>query len=105
MKGANALKLGLEGVENEDAVPPATKRYAAMVIRAREKRGLSQRNLAEAAGINHELMRRIEAGECDPRLGVAIQLAIILGIAEQPDAMRKIAYGQIGANRVTSTGE
>lgn len=104
MTDNTALRLEGDAAEREEdssGVPPAVRRYASMIAKAREKRGLSQRNLAEAAGISHELMRRIEAGLCDPRLGVAVQLALILGIAAEPSAFAKIAYGQIGANRIS----
>ena len=78
-------------------MPPSVMRLAVMVRRARERLGWSQRNLAEVAKLNHELVRRIEAGECHPRFGDGIQLLLVLGQAERPGTFKQIAFGQITA--------
>ena len=92
---------GLDPTEEaEEVVPAVTGRLAVQIRRARERKGLSQRNLAEMAGINRETLRRIEAGQHDPRWSVGVQLARLLDLPVQPDFFAKIAYGQVGAHRV-----
>ncbi|RQR28121.1 XRE family transcriptional regulator [Burkholderia sp. Bp9143] len=47
----------------------------------RVARGLTQRELASAAGVSVELIRRIEAGTSFPKLNVTRQLAIVLQVS------------------------
>lgn len=82
------------------SVPPPAKRLGSLIRRARERRGLSQRNLAEEAGVSSETVRRIEAGLCDPRWSAAVQISRVLKLALDPDFFPCVAYGQIGAQRV-----
>ncbi len=48
--------------------------------RARLDRGVSQRALAAAAGIDHALLSRIEAGDSTPTLATLVALATALGL-------------------------
>ena len=46
----------------------------------RAKRGLSQRDLAEASGVSREFIARIELGQHDPTLSTLEELAGALGV-------------------------
>jgi HTH-type transcriptional regulator / antitoxin HipB len=46
----------------------------------REKRGWSQRELAEASGVSREYIARIELGQHDPTLSTLEKLAQALGM-------------------------
>ncbi len=48
---------------------------------ARTARGLSQRALAEAAGITRQAVSAIEAGRMQPGVGIALALARVLGVS------------------------
>ena len=48
--------------------------------RARAKSGLSQTQLANAAGISHSEIYRLEAGTREPRLGTLVRLGNAMGI-------------------------
>lgn len=50
------------------------------IHRARLDRGVTQRALAAAAGIDHALLSRIEAGRCEPTLTTLVALATALGM-------------------------
>lgn len=54
--------------------------FAANLRRARAKSGLSQTQLARAAGISHSEIYRLEAGTREPRLGTLLNLGSGLGI-------------------------
>ena len=55
-------------------------RFADNLRRARAKSGLSQTQLAKAAGISHSEIYRLEAGTREPRLGTLVNLGRALGI-------------------------
>jgi len=55
-------------------------RFAANLKRARAESGLSQTQLAKAAGISHSEIYRLEAGTREPRLGTLLNLGSALGI-------------------------
>ena len=55
-------------------------RFADNLRRARAKSGLSQTQLAKAAGISHSEIYRLEAGTREPRLGTLIALGGAMGI-------------------------
>ncbi len=55
-------------------------RFADNLRRARAASGLSQTQLAKAAGISHSEIYRLEAGTREPRLGTLIKLGIAMGI-------------------------
>lgn len=96
---AKQLEEGDLEFEVSESVPPTTGRLAVMVRKAREKKGLSQRNLAETAGVSNELVRRFEAGECDPKFSIAVQLCRVLNL-DIGYVMDRAAYGQMGAKSV-----
>lgn len=54
--------------------------YGTNLKRAREKRGWSQAQLAERAGLDPSTIAMIELGKRDPRIGTATKLAEALGI-------------------------
>ena len=74
----------------------------------RHERGLSQRNLAQAAGITRQAVGAIESGRMQPSVGIALRLARALGIeragsrAATAGAARFVA---LKAYDVTNTGE
>jgi transcriptional regulator with XRE-family HTH domain len=55
-------------------------RFADNLKRARARSGLSQTQLARAAGISHSEIYRLEAGTREPRLGTLLNLGHALGI-------------------------
>jgi len=55
-------------------------RFADNLKRARANSGLSQTQLARAAGISHSEIYRLEAGTREPRLGTLLNLGEALGI-------------------------
>lgn len=54
--------------------------FAENLREARAKSGLSQTQLAKAAGISHSEIYRLEAGTREPRLGTLINLGSAMGI-------------------------
>jgi transcriptional regulator with XRE-family HTH domain len=46
----------------------------------RDKRGLSQRELAERSGVSREYIARIELGQHDPTISTLERLAAALGV-------------------------
>jgi transcriptional regulator with XRE-family HTH domain len=50
------------------------------LAKARERRGLSQRALAERSGVNHITIARIETGQYDPQLSTLRRLAKALQV-------------------------
>jgi transcriptional regulator with XRE-family HTH domain len=54
--------------------------FADNLRRARAKSGLSQTQLAKAAGISHSEIYRLEAGTREPRLGTLLNLGRAMGI-------------------------
>lgn len=59
----------------------AVMRLASACRRARLARGLSQYELAEKVGVDHELIRRFEAGEADPRWSTVVRLVRALNLS------------------------
>jgi transcriptional regulator with XRE-family HTH domain len=54
--------------------------FGGRVAKAREKRGWTQQELAERAGVRYETINRIENGKhAEPRVYVAVALAKALG--------------------------
>jgi transcriptional regulator with XRE-family HTH domain len=54
--------------------------FGERVAKAREKRGWTQQELAERAGVRYETINRIEKGRhAEPRVYVAVALAKALG--------------------------
>jgi transcriptional regulator with XRE-family HTH domain len=48
--------------------------------RVRKAKGLSQYALAKEAGVSREYIRKLEAGEYDPTVGMVQKLAKALGV-------------------------
>lgn len=97
MAEAEALAEGTDNVLDlpvEGAAPDSLRRLVTAIKKARERRGWSQRNLAEFAKLNHEAVRRIETGQADPRWTVVSRLAATLNID-----LNKVMLGQISASR------
>lgn len=59
---------------------PTPKRLGRRLQKLREERDMSRAELAEAAGISREYVRRLEAGEYDPTVGMIQRLAKALGV-------------------------
>lgn len=53
---------------------------AGQVLRARRQADLSQRELAEAVGVSHSTIARIEAGRVDPSIGLFSKIIAIGGL-------------------------
>ena len=49
----------------------------------RERRGVSQAELADRAGLSREYVNKLEAGKYDPTLGTLGRLAKALGVTER----------------------
>jgi len=67
-------------------------RFADNLKRARAKSGLSQTQLAKAAGISHSEIYRLEAGTREPRLGTLLNLGNAMGI-EGADLLEGLGDG------------
>ena len=59
---------------------PATRRVAARVATLRAQRGLTQRALAQKAGINRVTLARLERAMHPPTLDTLEQIARALGV-------------------------
>ncbi|WP_236169822.1 helix-turn-helix transcriptional regulator [Pseudomonas atacamensis] len=57
-----------------------TREFPERLAWARAERGLTQKELAEAAGISLVQVARYETGRSTPRLGAALKLARVLGL-------------------------
>jgi len=66
--------------------------FADNLKRARAESGLSQTQLAKAAGISHSEIYRLEAGTREPRLGTLIRLGGAMGI-DGADLLEGLADG------------
>lgn len=58
----------------------AAQWLAAMVLRLRQERGLTQTELAKLAGLNSGEISRIECGRREPRLSTIVSLAAALEV-------------------------
>jgi transcriptional regulator with XRE-family HTH domain len=56
------------------------KKMGARIRKVPEAKGLSQYALAKDAGVSREHVRRLEAGESDPTIGMLQRLAKALGV-------------------------
>lgn len=59
---------------------PATEHIAQTLLEARKRKGLSQRALADLAGVPQSHISRIESGAVDLRLSSLIELSRALGL-------------------------
>jgi transcriptional regulator with XRE-family HTH domain len=56
------------------------KRTAVRIRQLREAKGISQRELAEKAGLSREYVLRLEGAQQDPTLGTLEKIAKALGV-------------------------
>lgn len=70
--------------------------FAANLKRARAESGLSQTQLAKAAGISHSEIYRLEAGTREPRLGTLLSLGSAMGI-DGADLLKGLSNSKRGA--------
>ena len=59
---------------------PTKQQMGRRLKKLREERDMSRAALAKAAGISREYVRRLEAGEYDPTVGMIQKLAKALGV-------------------------
>jgi len=59
------------------------KQFGRKLKALRERRGVSQAELAERAGLSREYVNKLEAGKYDPTLGTLGCLAKALGVKER----------------------
>jgi transcriptional regulator with XRE-family HTH domain len=59
---------------------PAPQQIGMRLKATREKRRLSQADVAAKAGISREYLARLEAGKHDPTVGTLERLAKVLGV-------------------------
>lgn len=59
---------------------PTPKEMGHEIKARREKKGLSRQELAKAAGVSREYVRKLEAGLYDPTVGTLEKLAKALGV-------------------------
>lgn len=71
--------------------------FAANLKQARAKSGLSQTQLAKAAGISHSEIYRLEAGTREPRLGTLLSLGNAMGI-DGADLLKGLGNSATGAS-------
>lgn len=72
---------------------PEPSYFARRLKEERERKGWSQRALAAAAGINHQMVSFIELGHCDPGWQTAVALADALGVSL--DIFREPVAGKV----------
>lgn len=56
-------------------------RFGAALCRARERRGMTQRELGEKAGIAESWVSNLERGQRLPSFAVLVRLALALGVS------------------------
>jgi DNA-binding XRE family transcriptional regulator len=59
---------------------PIVLRLAQNVVAVRQRVGLTQLQLADAADLSRATVHLIEAGACDPKLSTVASLALALGV-------------------------
>jgi ribosome-binding protein aMBF1 (putative translation factor) len=87
--------------DTETGLPASVQRLAAMIRKARDRRGWSQTVLAETAHVDHNVISRIELGQYDPPFGLVSDLVKILGLPIE-DA---IYNRRVSKQRVREDGE
>lgn len=76
-------------------MPPSPQAFGAVLRRERRARDMSQRALAEAAGLSFRHVGEIERGRRSPRLGTIVALERALGLSAG-DLMRKAGEEDAG---------
>jgi transcriptional regulator with XRE-family HTH domain len=59
---------------------PTPRQIGMKLKRIRKSKGLSQYALAKASGVSREYIRKLEAGESDPTVGMLQKLADAMGV-------------------------
>jgi len=72
---------------------PDLKTIAAMAVARRKRAGLSQKALADLAGVGHVTVIALEKGEGNLRLENAWRILSALGLAEEGPDLKRIAGG------------
>jgi len=67
------------GMDTGGKPMPATETRASAVAQARERRNLTQQQLADALGVNRVSIARLEAGTRSPSMALALRIARELG--------------------------
>ncbi len=88
---------------------PMAKIVASQIARVRRARDLSQRALADAAGITRQAVGAIESGRMQPSVGIALSLGRALGMtveelfepSDLPAPPARVASATIGGRTVT----
>ena len=68
---------GLSGTEKEEIKLNA--QIATAIIKAREEKNITQKNLEKMSGVTQPLIARIESGKTEPRISTIIRLLEPLG--------------------------
>ena len=84
---------------------PTTEHIAKTLLAARKRKGLSQRALADLAGVPQSHISRIESGAVDLRLSSLIELARALGLELELVPRAAVPAVQSIARSVTSPGD
>lgn len=69
------------------------KKFASLVLDARERRGLTQSEVAELVGISPRWFQKIESGASLPGTAVAIRLMLALAI-DVKELRREAGFGE-----------
>lgn len=87
-------------------MPNDTKGVGARIRILRRTKALSQENLADQAGLSHNTLWRIEAGQCAPRHETIQKLCTVLGVApEELAPVQEVASQTQKVFRLTETDE
>lgn len=66
---------------SDDKLPPDVRRFARQVREHRGRKAWSQSTLAETAGVNVDVIQRLESGAVDPPASLVFKLTRILDLA------------------------
>jgi len=75
------------------------KDVAALYVRSRKEKGLTQAELARRAGIPRTNITRFESGDYNPSLEMMVRIAAALGMKLQIELAERTCQGQGAAHR------
>lgn len=75
------------------------KDVAALYVRSRKEKGLTQAELARRAGIPRTNITRFESGDYNPSLEMMVRIAAALGMKLQIELAERTCQGQEAAQR------
>lgn len=75
------------------------KDVAALYVRSRKEKGLTQAELARRAGIPRTNITRFESGDYNPSLEMMVRIAAALGMKLQVGLAERTCQGQEAAHR------